>query len=242
MQPRPDPAADLGRLVRRREALVAAGLGAGAMLLGGGAARAAAASSQIATIASACTLTPEVTQGPYYIANHLTRRDVREHRPGLLLNLTLTVIGAGCRPLKGADVEIWHADASGLYSGYGSSPSAPTNQKRYLRGHQKTDSHGQARFITIYPGWYTGRSPHIHLKVHVGGNTVHTGQLFFKDSISDLVYKTSSYRSHGQPDTTNTNDHIYAAAGGSRAVVALHRRVSSNLDKGFNGSAVLVVT
>jgi protocatechuate 3,4-dioxygenase beta subunit len=239
---RPGPSADLERLIRRREVLVVAGLGAGAVLLGCGSARAPAASSQITTIASACTLTPEVTQGPYYIANHLTRRDVREHRPGLLLNLTLTVISAGCRPLQSADVEIWHADASGLYSGYGSSPSAPTNQKRYLRGHQKTDSHGQARFITIYPGWYTGRSPHIHLKVHVGGNTVHTGQLFFKDPISDLVYKTGSYRSHGQPDTTNVTDNIYAAAGGSRAVVALHRRSSSNLNKGFNGSAVLVVT
>jgi protocatechuate 3,4-dioxygenase beta subunit len=234
--------ADPAQLIGRREALIAAGLGAGAALLGSGSASAAAASAQIATIASACTLTPEVTQGPYYIANHLTRRDIRENRPGLLLDLTLTVINAGCKTLKGADVEIWHADASGLYSGYGSSPSAPTNHKRYLRGHQKTNGAGQVRFVTIYPGWYTGRSPHIHLKVHVGGNTVHTGQLFFKDPISDVVYRTSSYKSHGQPDTTNTTDNIYAAAGGFRALVALHPRSSSSLNEGFNGSAALVVT
>jgi protocatechuate 3,4-dioxygenase beta subunit len=144
--------------------------------------------------------------------------------------------------IKGADVEIWHADASGLYSGFGSSPSqGSVNTKRYLRGHQKSDADGKLSFLTIYPGWYRGRTPHIHVKVHVGGNTVHTGQLFFRDSISDKVYATSRYKSHGEPDTPNAEDSIYKQAGGSAALVSLKRRSSTSLAKGFNGSAVLAV-
>jgi hypothetical protein len=141
-----------------------------------------------------------------------------------------------------AGVEIWHADAAGLYSGFGSSPSQGTvNTKRYLRGHQKSDASGELSFLTIYPGWYRGRMPHIHVKVHVGGNTVHTGQLFFRDRISDRVYATSHYRSHGEPDTTNSADSIYKQAGESAALVSLKRRSATSLAKGFNGSAVLAV-
>ncbi len=229
-------------LIRRREALAALGLaGVGAVLLGkpGG----IALGTPEAAAAGACSLDPEVTEGPYWIDNDLTRRDVREDRKGLLLKLNLTVVDATtCKAIKGADVEIWHADASGLYSGYGSSPSqGSVNAKRYLRGHQKSDANGKLSFLTIYPGWYRGRTPHIHVKVHVGGNTVHTGQLFFRDSISDKVYATSSYKSHGEPDTTNAEDSIYKQAGGSAALVSLKRRSSTSLAKGFNGTAVLAV-
>jgi protocatechuate 3,4-dioxygenase beta subunit len=229
-------------LIRRREALAALGLaGVGAVLLGkpGG----LALGTPEAAAAGACSLDPEVTEGPYWIDNDLTRRDIREDRKGLLLKLNLTVVNATtCKAIKAADVEIWHADASGLYSGFGSSPSQGTvNTKRYLRGHQKSDANGKLSFLTIYPGWYRGRTPHIHVKVHVGGNTVHTGQLFFKDSISDKVYATSSYKSHGEPDTTNAEDSIYKQAGGSAALVSLKRRSSTSLAKGLNGSAVLAV-
>ena len=147
-----------------------------------------------------------------------------------------------CKAIKNADVEIWHADASGLYSGFGSSPGqGSSNTKRYLRGHQKADAGGKLSFLTIYPGWYRGRTPHIHVKVHVGGDTVHTGQLFFKDTVSDRVYATSHYKSHGEPDTTNAEDSIYKQAGGSAALVALTRRSKTSLAKGYNGSAVLAV-
>jgi protocatechuate 3,4-dioxygenase beta subunit len=229
-------------LVRRREALAALGVaGIGALLIGksGG----LALGTPEAAAAGACTLDPEVTEGPYWIDNHLTRRDVREDRRGLLLKLNLTVVNAStCKAIKGADVEIWHADAAGTYSGFGSSPGrGATNSKRYLRGHQKSGANGRLSFLTIYPGWYRGRTPHIHVKVHVGGNTVHTGQLFFRDATSDKVYATASYRSHGQPDTTNADDMIYRQAGGSAALVSLRRRSTTSLARGFNGSAVLAV-
>ena len=107
-----------------------------------------------------------------------------------------------------------------------------------MRGHQKANSKGVARFDTIYPGWYRGRTPHIHLKVHVGGDVVHTGQLFFPDRISAAVYRKAPYRSNGQADTTNANDNIYVQAGGSRARAKLVRRSGA---RGYVGSVTLGV-
>jgi protocatechuate 3,4-dioxygenase beta subunit len=143
------------------------------------------------------------------------------------------------------------ANALGVYSGYGSGSSpgggpgggagghaTPTNRLTFLRGHQVSDAAGQVSFETIYPGWYRGRAPHIHLKVHVGGSVVHTGQLFFADSTSDAVYRTSHYRSYGQPDTTDARDSIYKQAGGSSAVVELAKPTGGN---GFVGAITLGV-
>jgi protocatechuate 3,4-dioxygenase beta subunit len=233
------------RPLRRREAMIAFGATALAALweaaCGSGASSKVASTSTAAppsstqetAAAGVCVLSPEVTEGPYYIPNHLTRRDITDGRPGLPLALHITVVDADtCKPIKNADVELWHADASGVYSGYSANVppggpggrATPNNRKRFLRGHQKSDSAGRVVFDTIYPGWYRGRTPHIHMKVHVGGQVVHTGQLFFNDGTSDAVYRTSAYRAHGQPDTTNASDSIYASAGASKAKVRLTRR------------------
>ena len=227
----------LTRALRRREALIAlGGFGVGAFLqaCGSGGASRASSVQRGASTAAVCVLSPEVTEGPYYIANHLTPRSITDHQPGLPLALYIRVVDASsCKPIEHADVEIWHADAAGVYSGYSANvpPSgqpggraAPNNRKRFLRGHQRSDSDGRVLFDTIYPGWYSGRTPHIHIKVHVGGSVVHTGQLFFSDRTSDAVYGTPHYRTRGRPDTTNATDSIYAAAGGSKAKVDLTRR------------------
>jgi protocatechuate 3,4-dioxygenase beta subunit len=194
---------------RRREVLAAAGaVGLGLVWTNGRGwiDAAGAAVDEEAVAAASCTLSKELTEGPYWIENGLTRRDVTGNRHGVPLTLVLTVEDSStCRVIKRADVEIWHADADGDYSGIGSAGSS----SRWLRGHQKTNAKGVARFETIYPGWYTSRTPHIHLKVHVGGNEVHTGQLFFKESVTRAVYRTRYYRSRGQADTTNTADNIY---------------------------------
>lgn len=221
---------DLDDILRRREALLAlGGLTAGALF----GAR-ALIDGRTTPAAAACVLSPEVTAGPYYVANHLTRRNITEGRPGLPLFLHVTVLDASsCKPIRSADVEVWHADAAGAYSGVGGAST------RFLRGHQRTDAHGRVRFDTIYPGWYRGRTPHIHLKVHVGGRVVHTGQVFFSDAVSDAVYRTSAYRSHGQPDTTNGRDMIYAQAGGSSARLKLTRRSGSG--NGYRGSIAVGV-
>jgi protocatechuate 3,4-dioxygenase beta subunit len=245
---RPDAAAmsKRTRLLRRREALTLAGLGlTGALgarasgVLGPPGAEAAGAS---------CILSPEVTEGPYWIDNKLSRRDITEDRPGLPLELVLTVQNAKtCSPIKGADVEIWHCDAGGVYSGYesgspggpGGGHATPTDPDRFLRGHQRADADGRARFLTIYPGWYRGRTPHIHLKVHVGGSVVHTGQVFFDERTTAAVYRHTPYRSHGQPDTSHAQDMIYAQAGRSRATLKLARR--SHGRKGYRGTITLAV-
>ena len=177
-----------------------------------------------------CLLTPEQTEGPYYIPGEKTRRNITEGKPGAPLALRLKVVDAStCRPLKGAAVEIWHCDAGGLYSGFVSASSGspgggsqPTDKLTFLRGSQRTDAKGDALFQTIYPGWYRGRTVHIHVKVHVGGNTVHTGQLYFPDSLTDAIYAKAPYGTRGSRDTRNTTDGIFGS-GGASSVLRLRR-------------------
>ena len=164
-----------------------------------------------------CILTPEQTEGPYYIANEKVRRDIRDGHKGALLDLRTTVVDAStCKPVKGALVEIWHCDAAGLYSGFGAGASSRT----FLRGGQRTDAKGLARFTTIYPGWYQGRTVHIHVKVHIGGTVVHTGQLYFNDTVTDAVYRKAPYRLRGARTTRNADDSIFRN-GGNRSQVRL---------------------
>jgi protocatechuate 3,4-dioxygenase beta subunit len=236
--------------ISRRHVLQSAGVLALAAAFGP---RALDALGEDASAATTCVLTPEATEGPYWIDTKLTRRNITEGKAGLPLQLVLTVVNAKtCRPIKGADVEIWHCDADGEYSGYdggsagggpgGGGPGghqAPATSTRYLRGHQKSNAAGQAEFLTIFPGWYRGRTPHIHLKVHVGGRVVHTGQVFFNERITAAVYRQAPYSSHGQPDTAHASDNIFAEAGGSRAVVKLGKRAGSR--RGYLGRIVLGV-
>jgi protocatechuate 3,4-dioxygenase beta subunit len=170
--------------------------------------------------AASCVLTPEQTEGPYHLDGALVRRDITDGKLGVPLRLRLTVLDADtCAPLEGATVEIWHADALGVYSGFG----AGAGNRRFLRGAQRTSAAGRAEFATIYPGWYRGRTPHIHVEVHAGGETVHTGQLYFPPATTRQVYARVPYRTHGQPDTVNAEDGVYAA-GGSKSLLALTRR------------------
>ncbi|MGH2907238.1 MAG: intradiol ring-cleavage dioxygenase [Solirubrobacterales bacterium] len=174
--------------------------------------------------AADCVLTPEVTEGPYHIDTALTRMDVREGQKGVPLLLRLSVIDSTtCKAIEGADVEIWHADAEGEYSGFDGDGGGQT-ATRYLRGHQKTNANGVATFLTVFPGWYPGRSPHIHLKVYAGGNEVHTGQLFFATALAKRVYSSKYYKSRGQGWQRNSADQIYAQAGGRSAVLRTRRR------------------
>jgi protocatechuate 3,4-dioxygenase beta subunit len=180
---------------------------------------AAGGNRAVETGAVQCVLTPELTEGPYYIAGEKLRRDIREGHPGTLLTLALTVLNAStCKPIKGAAVDIWHADAAGNYSGFSSDKSSRT----FLRGIQKTNAAGVAHFTTIYPGWYSGRAVHIHVKVHVGGSVVHTGQLFFPNALTDAVYKAAPYKSRGKPDTMNARDSIFVN-GGKAGLLALRK-------------------
>jgi protocatechuate 3,4-dioxygenase beta subunit len=181
-----------------------------------------------------CTLTPEVTQGPYYLDLDKVRRNITEGKRGLRLDLRIKVVDADtCKAHENAVVEIWHCDAGGTYSGFSQEGTAG---KTYLRGTQLTGENGVAQFRTIYPGWYQGRAIHIHMKVHVGGQTVHTGQLFFNDSVSDRVVRLSPYSSHRGTRLRNRADQIYKQAGGSGALLRLRRRKASAFRKGLIGT------
>jgi protocatechuate 3,4-dioxygenase beta subunit len=217
---------DTNRFTRRSSlakfgGLVAAAAGGRALI----ADTAEGGNKAVETGAVQCVLTPELTEGPYYIAGEKLRRDIREGHPGTLLTLNLRIIDASsCKPIKGAAVDIWHADAAGNYSGFGAGASSRT----FLRGIQETDAKGLAVFKTIYPGWYQGRAVHIHVKVHVGGNVVHTGQLFFPDATTAKAYKVAPYTSRPGPDMVNAGDSIFVN-GGKRGMLAVRKSGGSRL-------------
>jgi protocatechuate 3,4-dioxygenase beta subunit len=214
---------------RKALSLIAVTAGGGAFLP---AAAIAAQSSSYAGLtlfqsgAGVCAITPEVTEGPFYFDPKLDRADVTEGKKGVALTVRLQVVDATCRPLAGARVDIWHCDAQGAYSGYpgqGDGRDVDTSGQTFLRGWQKTDASGIVSFATIYPGWYHGRTTHIHFKVFPDENSVMTGQLFFPDSVSDQIFTTvAPYNDRpGKRDTSNAGDGIARQAGPlSRA--ALH--------------------
>ena len=152
-----------------------------------------------------CTQTVEQTEGPYYFDVDSIRSDIREDREGTRLELALRVRSAGaCEPIENAVVDIWHCDAGGTYSGYEAGKG-----ERFLRGAQVTNAEGIARFTTIYPGWYEGRTVHIHAKVHLDRQTVLTTQLYFDDAISGRVYRGAAYATRGDRSQLNDSDGIY---------------------------------
>jgi protocatechuate 3,4-dioxygenase beta subunit len=162
-----------------------------------------------------CVLTPESGEGPFYFDPSLVRTDISDEQAGTPLEMRLQVVRVDdCAILENARVDVWQADALGLYSGYerqsgvGGVPTGPIIGKSFLRGTQFTDSDGRAGFRTIYPSWYRGRTPHIHFKVFLGDEEVVASQFFFADEINDWVFnEREPYRQHvGKRDTRNAED------------------------------------
>ena len=200
----------------RRGALTKLG-GMAAVALGGGALgahelleadAADAAGNGPAAVASglvSCVLAPEQTEGPYYVDDAAIRRNVTEGKPGVALSLRLTVVNvANCKPIKRAAVEIWHCDASGIYSG------VQGDTGMFLRGVQRTDAKGMALFRTIYPGWYQGRATHIHAEVTMGGRSIKVTQIAFPESVNNTVHASGVYASRGSNPMSNLSDGIFA--------------------------------
>jgi protocatechuate 3,4-dioxygenase beta subunit len=167
---------------------------------------------------ASCGVTPEETEGPYYFDVDSIRSDIREDREGVLLRLALRVRDASsCDPIENAVVDIWHCDALGTYSGFESaSTGGPgggrTDDKTYLRGAQATNADGIVEFKTVYPGWYQGRTVHIHAKVHLDKRTALTSQIFFDDKVNAAVFKRRPYSGKTGRDVFNTNDGIFDEA------------------------------
>ena len=181
-----------------------------------------------------CVVRPEQTEGPYFIDERLNRADIRVDpadnsvRPGIPLRLQFSVsrIAAGaCQVLTGAIVDVWHCDASGVYSDV-RDPRLDTRGKKFLRGYQLTDAKGVVHFNTIYPGWYEGRAVHIHFKIRAGSASFHgrelTSQLYFDETITDQVHQQSPYNRRGRRTTFNDGDFSYRD-GGKQLIPALSK-------------------
>lgn len=164
-----------------------------------------------------CILTPEQTQGPFFIDTGLVRRDITEGSAGTPLQLVLRLVDAdrGCAPVRDAVVEAWHADAAGAYSGFAPAQgnTRDTTGETFLRGYQITDDDGRVEFATVYPGWYPGRAVHIHIKALLDGTRLLTSQLYFPDALTDEVYLRPPYDARGPRSTLNDSDGIFASGG-----------------------------
>ncbi len=161
-----------------------------------------------------CVLTPDSGEGPFYFDPELVRSDIRAGAEGAVLDLAVEILRAGdCATLTDARFDLWHADAIGLYSGYArqpgtGEPSPSVVDETFLRGTQFTDADGRARFRTLWPSWYRGRTPHLHFKVFLGGDEAVASQLYLPDELNEEVFATfAPYKSRAERrDTFNSND------------------------------------
>jgi protocatechuate 3,4-dioxygenase beta subunit len=215
----------IGRVLTRREILALAGA-AGVSVLGGAAAfgRAQPASG---LALPACIVRPQQTEGPYFVDVKLNRQDIRSDpasgtvKEGTVLDLAFQVSrvdGTGCQPLAGAMVDVWQCDALGVYSDVRDAMVGfNTVGQKFLRGYQLTDAKGAARFTTIFPGWYQGRTVHIHFKIRTAPNAgaAHefTSQVYFDDAVTDAVLARAPYASKGRRTTRNQQDGIFRRGG-----------------------------
>ena len=196
-----------------------------ALLLLGASVLAIPAAAQSSAARPACIVTPQQTEGPYFSDFLLNRSDIRSDptdgsvKSGLPLALALRVHAVDnerCTPLPGAIVDVWHCDAAGVYSDAVDS-SFNTRGKKFLRGYQVTDANGAARFTTIYPGWYPGRTVHVHFKVRTkarsGRDMEFTSQLYFPDSITERVHAKAPYARPGRHGQSNESDGLFRRDG-----------------------------
>jgi protocatechuate 3,4-dioxygenase beta subunit len=174
-----------------------------------------------------CVVRPQQTEGPYFVDEQLNRSDIRSEpsdssvKEGIPVRLVLhvsRVAGSACTPLSGAVVDVWQCDALGMYSDVQDiNELFDTRGKKFLRGYQMTDTRGTAQFTTIYPGWYPGRTVHIHFKIRTDPAAQRgfefTSQLYFDDAITDQVHARAPYATKGPRPLKNDRDYIFRSGG-----------------------------
>jgi protocatechuate 3,4-dioxygenase beta subunit len=186
----------------------------------------------------ACVVRPEQTEGPYFVDTRLARSDIRADpdtgllQPGIPIQVTFEVsrLERGrCAALPNAQVELWQCNARGVYSGV-RDPQFETTGQRFLRGYQVTDENGRARFVTIYPGWYPGRTVHLHFMIRTGPSGARreefTSQLYFDDTLSDQLFQQPPYAERGPRPVRNADDGIYHR-GGSQLLLPVRQNGGS---------------
>ena len=174
-----------------------------------------------------CVVTPSQTEGPYFVDDKLNRSDIRSNpannlvKDGVQLRMKINVYrvdGGFCTPFTNALVDIWQCDALGVYSDVlDQAGMFDTRGQKFLRGYQITDKNGTVEFMTIYPGWYRGRTVHIHFKIRTNpaGQQGYefTSQFYFDESITNEVLAKVPYSGKPGRDTTNATDGIFRESG-----------------------------
>lgn len=205
------------RFLSRRELLLLLCGTAAASLIGG---TSVFSNSKEPDKFAGCLVSLEQTAGPYFVDEKLDRSDIRSDptdnsiRAGVPLSLTLNLFQVSnkkCEPVSGAIVDVWHCDASGIYSDV-KDFNADTRGQKFLRGFQTSGKKGKVGFQTIYPGWYDGRTVHIHFKIRTRSHEF-TSQLYFDDSITEKVHKLKPYSERGIPTITNESDGVFRYGG-----------------------------
>lgn len=219
----------VGQILSRRDALKLLGIGSAAFLAicdsPAETGTLLAVNQSAVSAALDCLVRPELTIGPYFVDDQLNRADIRydplednvSKGAPLLLNISVFEAAANrCAPLEGAQVDVWHCDAMGIYSGV-TERVFNTRGQKFLRGYQMTDADGRVQFQTIYPGWYSGRTVHIHFTIRTkaanGRDYQFTSQLFFRDALTDQVHSKKPYAKKGKRDTRNRDDNIFKMGG-----------------------------
>jgi len=170
------------------------------------------------TGSGSCTVSPSETAGPFptKTPSSLVTADIRSDRTGVAFTVKITInnTNSSCAALAGAIVDIWHCDAAGNYSEYGGSSMQTTDYTsvHFLRGRQTTDANGLVTFTSIFPGWYSGRAPHIHVHVYnSSGTSLLVTQIAFPTDVCNTVYTTATtYYTKGTQDTSNTSDNVFS--------------------------------
>lgn len=199
----------------------------------------------MAQVVSGCTLTADSGEGPFYFDPELLRSDIVDGHQGAPLHLEVDVVSVdGCSVLTGARVDVWQADALGLYSGYANQPgvgggvATDMRGRTYLRGTQITDAGGRVSFATIYPSWYGGRTPHVHFKVFVSEREVIAGQIFFPDEVNEEVFTNwDPYREHYRRRTAFNNNDMFLVDGSLQGAISTVSRTAD----GYRANAELAV-
>ncbi len=184
----------------------------GGLILSGMAPRSIAGSEDKRSYPSkTCEAVRQITPGPFVKPDSPSRSDLREGLPGAPLKLKLKILDSiWCKPVEGAVVDVWQCDAVGRYSGVENlnfdleslrvtGMGLDLRDKTFLRGHQITGKDGVAEFVTLFPGWYIPRLPHVHVRVTFGdiGWTTESTQLFFPAEVERAVYRTKPYAERG---------------------------------------------
>jgi len=190
-----------------------------------------------------CNVSPRETKGPFptKTPSQMMQANIKSDRTGIALLVNLTIVDKtnNCKPLAEANVDVWHCDKDGNYSEYGNNPMQRNDftAAHFLRGRQTTDTNGRVSFLSIYPGWYHGRAPHIHIEIFdKAGKSLLVTQVAFPEDVSGKVYSSSLYASRGMADTPNNRDNVFADSLSEQMAT-----VTGNTTDGYTLSSTIVV-